>query len=330
MDLFSDKTLCWKCGKPITNDNWSREHIFLESLGGTNSFSSYELLHAKCNSEFGENLDKAISSQLGIIPFMLGLDVGKNSKVDQAVEINDFEGEKYFYGFGLKGKLTVVLEYESGRLLTIHGNDIVEIKKNIEYVAKKQKWKGDYKTQIENLVFQNSKPAGGKVIWPIMNYGGKDFLHQCTKTAINFARLHGIPLTYMELAIDSVLNYEVEDPRAFFYKILPVPIKYAYDEVSHTIHLVGDSAKKTLSCLISIYGLYEVGVLLNGNYTGPFIKQTYSYDLLKSTPINDREVKFINDKEAILKQLNSRTTISKNADENVQRMIRIIESRQGF
>ena len=54
---------CYKCGTLLNSSNRSKEHIIPNFLGGR--LTSNYLLCQKCNSEFGETIDKELNRQLG-------------------------------------------------------------------------------------------------------------------------------------------------------------------------------------------------------------------------------------------------------------------------
>lgn len=320
--------ICWKCGNPIENElDQSKEHIFLDSLCGTNRLSSDILLHKVCNSELGSIFDSEVVNQLGSIPLMLGLNCGKRNKDEDTLELKDNQDNIYKFGIGLKGLYTIKVQMPSGRISIFTANSKAEVIRVLILKAEKQyKWNKETIEEIHNLNFDFTSP-NTYFKWPINEVGGKIFLHQMTKTAINFARLHNIEFTYLETAINSVKHYNTIAPLAAFYKLLPEPIKYSDDEVSHSIFLLGDSSARSLICFISLFGIYHVIVWLNKDYSGSYIKQKFSYDILQQKEI-EKEFDVKISKDALNRIFNSSTINCPTTDDNLERVIGIIERNQ--
>lgn len=215
----------------------------------------------------------------------------------------------------------------SGRISIFTANSKEEVIRDLIQKAKKHyKWKKETIEEIHKLNFDFTSP-NTFFKWPINEVGGKIFLHQMTKTAINFARLHNIEFTYLETAINSVKHYNTIAPLATFYKLLPEPLKYSDDEVSHSIYLLGDSSTRSLICFISLFGIYHIIVWLNKDYSGSYIKQKFSYDILQQKVI-EKEFDVKCSEDALKRVFSSSTTKCHTTDANLERVKRIIERNQ--
>ena len=62
---------CYVCGVEISKDNWSLEHILLNSIGGR--LKSRELICRDCNSAFGYEIDDILAEQLKIFANQLNI-----------------------------------------------------------------------------------------------------------------------------------------------------------------------------------------------------------------------------------------------------------------
>ncbi|MEE0999940.1 MAG: HNH endonuclease [Treponemataceae bacterium] len=83
---------CYLCGKEITEENKTVEHILLNSIGGR--LKSSTLICKDCNSTFGNTFDSSLSKQLEF--FANFLDIKRERGVVQEVEMaKESTGEKY-------------------------------------------------------------------------------------------------------------------------------------------------------------------------------------------------------------------------------------------
>ena len=83
---------CYLCGKDITEENKTVEHILLNSIGGR--LKSSTLICKDCNSTFGNTFDSSLSKQLEF--FANFLDIKRERGVVQEVEMTkESTGEKY-------------------------------------------------------------------------------------------------------------------------------------------------------------------------------------------------------------------------------------------
>lgn len=51
-----DGTLCYLCGKPITNGDMTMEHLIPKSKGGSSRVDNLALVHGRCNTRKGDIL----------------------------------------------------------------------------------------------------------------------------------------------------------------------------------------------------------------------------------------------------------------------------------
>lgn len=81
---------CFMCGLELTESNKTTEHILLNAIGGT--LKSDKLICEKCNSLFGEKMDKSLFQQLH--PFALLLNISRDRGKTQPLIATRSNGEK--------------------------------------------------------------------------------------------------------------------------------------------------------------------------------------------------------------------------------------------
>lgn len=326
-----NEPICWKCGKPFTEtEPNSKEHILPLGIGGDNAFYSTELLHQSCNSSF--DIDGILAKQFEEVMLPLGVVNSRrkrrqkrNGSGPSYIEYRDSEGNPFVYGERLRGMIKLRIEIRGKEVTPIVGETIDEI------VARTREKYSEVLPEnlidgIYNLPFESAAPKGNLNVLPV-EYGGAAYMKAITKIAINYALHSGVKIEYLRSSIDSVVDSNKFPPSNFYRLLSPPPISYESDEVAHTIHLLGDPAKGVLICFISLFSAFETITLLNGAYTGKYIEQTYSYDVLRKVNL-DKKVKVITDKNALLRQLFSPSLYSSRIDGLMHRLNRIIEARQ--
>jgi hypothetical protein len=71
------------------------------------------------------------------------------------------------------------------------------------------------------------------------------------------------------------------------------------DESFHLIHLVGNPKDNILYCYVDYFNTYKYLVLLNENYKGQELKETYCFDLINVKSI-EKEVRIEYDRDTLL------------------------------
>ncbi|WP_284464585.1 HNH endonuclease [Chryseobacterium sp.] len=281
--------LCYSCNEKFTDSNSSQEHILLNSIGGR--LKSKNLLCKDCNSKFGYKSDRELSKQLQFLANYLNIkrEKGENQPLKGLISES---GKKYNLTDGSKPSLSkpeIEIEKQHDQInYSISARDEKEligilngIKKkhpelNIDEAKKHFKWKEEYLT--ESLTHN-------------MAIGGNLAFKSIVKTAVNYY----IFIRNEKSQIEHLLPYlkdneELSVVHHFHPKALP--FKKEIEEVSHTIHLVGNKHEKALYCFIEFFSCYSFLVLLSDNYIKENFVSTYTYDVIQNKII-DRKVKLL-------------------------------------
>ena len=291
---------CYVCNTPITSENEADEHIIINAAGGR--LKSKELICLKCNSEFGENIDSELAKQMNNAANMLMV---RRHRGQPQPMIGDQKstGKKYLLEPGGKPKLTkpTISKTIEGKI-SIIARDKKELRKILEGFAKKNphfdvsevmksaQWKKEYLN--EGLHFSNE-------------FGGVGVFRAVCKCATNYYIYKGgdasqikhlIPYIKGDLGLEVVWMHYQEN----IYDLAP-------DESSHILHLVGNQKNKTLYCYVDYFNTYKYLVLLNDNYSGLDISETYSYDLMNIEPI-EMDISLSYDRETLLNFFSNKDT----------------------
>lgn len=286
---------CYVCDNEINADNETDEHIIINAAGGR--LKSKELICSKCNSDFGETIDGILAKQLNNLANMLMV---KRHRGEPQPIIGDKQstGEKYILEVGGKPKLTkptidktVDGDKTNISIIARSEKELREIltgiarKKphfDIEKAMKTAQWREEYLD--EALHFQN-------VI------GGNEVFRAVCKCATNFFIHKKGDVSQIKHLIPYIKGEEEKEVVCLHYQENLYELKP--EESSHIIHLAGNQKESILYCYVDYFNTHKYLVLLNENYTGLDIKETYFFDIVNVTPIQ-REVTIDYDRKTLL------------------------------
>ncbi|QHT67412.1 HNH endonuclease [Rhodocytophaga rosea] len=325
---------CYNCNITLNETNKSEEHIIPNSLGG--QIKSYNLLCQKCNSYYGETIDRELHEQTGLFSDLLNV---KRDRPNQniKVELKAKSGESHYYGPNLspfsklyftppgKTKPIVLFARNRDEMLKL----VEKKKKELEsknYINFSLKEFTEY-PEGEVKYFSNklSKEVG------TVGFGNKDFFRALCKIAVNYCLYCGVDTSLVTNAItfikgEHTINYISRFYYPSHYKIHSL----GSDEVSHLLYLVGDYKNQVLYCYIELFNVHNVIVLLNNEYNGPEFEKTYCYDLINSREVLEKKVIIRLHRLHFLDLL--KLTSNDNAlyehDMRLKRLNKIIEQRQ--
>jgi len=272
---------CYVCDIEITDENETDEHIIINAIGGR--LKSKKLICKKCNSDFGEKIDSLLAKQLNNLSNMLMVKRHRG-EAQPIIGKNQTTGEKYILDVGGKPRL-----YKPTIEKTVTGNktefsitarsekELKDILKgiakknphfNVDEAMKSAKWKTE--EFDEPLHFQNT-------------IGGTDVFRAICKSATNFFIYKNGSPEYIKDLIPYIKGEEEKDIVWMHYQDDLYDLDK--DECFHIIHLIGKPSERILYCYIEYFSTQKYIVLLNNNYDGEKIKETYFFDLTKIEPI---------------------------------------------
>jgi hypothetical protein len=273
---------CYVCDTEITTANGTDEHIIINAAGGR--LKSKDLICSKCNSDFGETIDSLLAKQLNNLANMLMV---KRHRGEPQPIIGDKQstGEKYILEVGGIPKLTkptINKTVEGDKTsISITARSEKELREILTGIAKKHphfdveeamksaQWREEYFD--EALHFQN-------VI------GGNEVFRAVCKCATNFFVFSKGDASEIKHLIPYIKGEEDKEVVWMHYQENLYELKP--EESLHIIHLVGKKEEHILYCYVDYFNTYKYLVLLNDNYQGQDIKETYAFDLINVIPIH--------------------------------------------
>ncbi|MBL8024774.1 MAG: HNH endonuclease [Fibrobacteres bacterium] len=286
---------CYLCKSELSGTNESKEHIFLNAIGGR--LGTKTILCRECNSSFGEKPDAELAKQLNFVSNMLNIRRERGTPPDIRGTLKS-TGEQYLVSPEGKPALAKP-SFEK----TVEGETTVyqikvrshdELRKTMEGL--KRHHPDINVDEIVNNAKMQTEPLSEMLHFQLV-IGGSLALRSICKTAVNFYLFKGgevkhiahvIPYLKEETNLE-IVNQYLDDSR----------IKTeATSSVSHSIFIIGDPKERILYTYIEFFSAFSFIVRLSTEYDGPAITESYSYDVLNEveTPtatINPIEPEFV-------------------------------------
>lgn len=281
---------CYLCGKELTDENSSSEHIIPNALGGK---LTAKILCKGCNGDLGSSFDSCLTKSLEW--FSCKVNHGRSRGTVQPVKVN-IDGIDVFAlpGGNYEGIQVEKVKDNHYQISALGENARSLTKKKAKEIilkaAKRYNWDKDKinkqleksNSNIENNIKQIEHP----IVNFSLQFGGKNSLLSVLKTAINYAVITGVDLNYLQEAINVLKENNDNDFKLFVNIFYPKNI-FPEESIYHTLLLKGDPQRGVLYCLLSFYGVFNAIVLLSSNYNGEHILHSYCYDIW-----NEKEVPF--------------------------------------
>jgi len=287
---------CYVCDKDITPETETDEHIIINAAGGR--LKSKKLICVTCNSRFGQEIDSVLAKQLNSLANMLMI---KRHRGEPQPILGDKEstGEQYLLEVGGKPRLSkpiVTKRTEAEKTsISVRARSEKELREILKGIAKKHPH-FDVEEAMKSATWRNeyfSEPISVDT-----EVGGKEVFRAVCKCATNFfIYLNGDVLQIKHL-IPFIEGLEERDIVWMHYQDDLYELNS--NECFHLIHLIGKEKEGILYCYVDYFNTYKYLVLLNDNYKGVEINQSYCFDLINVVPI-ERTSKIDYDKQTLLK-----------------------------
>ncbi|WP_368206392.1 HNH endonuclease [Aeromonas sp. s5] len=270
---------CYVCSAELDGKNKTEEHIILNSCGG--KLKSSSLICKTCNSLLGERYDATLASQLNFYSNMFNVR-RDNGRVPNIYGIQKTSGHEFSITPG---------GFPSFRFPIIKDevdieNSNIEIQVNASSMKQlKQVIAGLHRRYPQLDVNEAISSAQSKQVYlgsPVSistSIGGDLSFRAVCKAAINFHLVSGGDKNDISHLIPYIRG-GVDLRCVFNHPSKVVEATLAPNESSHIIHLEGDPHEQLLYCYIEYFNAHCYLIILNSNYTGPEISNTYCYDVV--------------------------------------------------
>lgn len=315
---------CYICDTIITIENQTEEHIIINAAGGR--LRSRDLICINCNSRFGSSIDAALANQLNGIANMLMIQ-RQNGVPQPIIATHPGTGDKYKLMVGG----TPVLAKPVVKQHNLHGQNGLYIRSSNER---------DFKHIVKGILKKYPELQEDEILGAARRHdqfiddglmvelelGGQDVFRAVCKCAINFFVFNGgdsssikhlLPFINGDIDRNDVVWMHYQD----VYLLPP-------RECFHLLHLVASPSEKVIYCYVDYFNTHRFIVLLDDNYSGREICNTYCFDVLNLVSV-EKSVNISYDRNTILKLLHEKdTTFFKKVEQAFEHALSIGQMRQ--
>jgi len=268
---------CYLCNTELSGINESKEHIFLNAIGGR--LGTKTILCRECNSSFGEKPDAELAKQLNFVSNMLNIRRERGTPPDIKGTLKS-TGEQYLVSSEGKPALAkpsfekTVEGEKTVYQIKVRSHD--ELRKTMEGL--KRHHPDINVDEIVNTAKMQTEPLPEMLHFHLVIGGGLALRSIC-KTAVNFYLFKGGEVKH----IAHVIPYLKEETN------LEIVNQYLDDStieteptsvVAHSVFIIGDPKERILYSYIEFFSAFSFIVRLSSEYDGPAIRESYSYDVL--------------------------------------------------
>lgn len=278
-------THCALCPVTLSEENWTKEHIIPNSIGGMVKLVGFICEH--CNNSKGETWDAVLAGQFHWVALMLGI-VRDRGKVPPAV-VETVSGKKFNLlnnGSMEPAKFAFSRVEEDGKVkISMTPRTMKEAIRKINELAKRypelDKAKALEEAQIKTTYLNEPLKIQ-------LEFGGELGGRSVVKTALAFAYWKGIPTSFCENIQKFLLSEPVLDEVG---QVVPSDtdcygLAYLSDLVTqrhqgsflHYLGLFNSQASNQLFAYVEYFGLARWLIVLSNHYDGPPINESYALD----------------------------------------------------
>ena len=308
---------CYLCGTLLNESNRSVEHIIPNAIGG--HLKSKTLLCKDCNSNTGQKIDAEISKQLNFFANMLNIERDRGKPQEFKVK-DESTGEIYRC---LPGGIPSRIKPE-----IIQDNNQIKMKAPNEKIAKQllnQIKSQNPDLEIDQVISKSERSREYINNWCKFNVpiGGADAFKSIYKTALSFYIYSGGSSYYItnikQIISDEIMIFNYVKPCYLGYEIVEKDSK----EVLHSILIKGNKETGKLYCYIEYFNAFKYAVLLNNDYNGEDINQSYIFNVLNRQEILERDISqtWFYDINNIFNSLEWNQILFKDSIENLMKII---------
>ena len=259
-------SVCWMCGKSITEENKSYEHIFLNAIGGV--LKSDRLLCKICNNKFGDSIDSSLAKALNLFANFLDIKRSDGKNPPPIDGVNEL-GEEYILRHGAKpemkkpkiddqGNIHARNKKEAQTMLRKFSN--IDLNKSPEIIEHRSERINEFRSNKVKLEDEYTLSA-------------------ICKMAVNFYMLHDGDRDNIINLIPYIKNNQTTKIIGFYYDH-EVILKKS-DQIVHGIILKSDSKNHILYAYIEFFNTVRYIVVLNDDYKCADLEIHYFFDVLE-------------------------------------------------
>lgn len=264
---------CAFCGVSLVGAERSKEHVIPNALGGRLKTATF--ICRSCNSSKGEAWDSELAMQLNWFGLGLGIERERGSPPAQWLKTVDGQQYKLLADGSFQPKSSYQEEDVDG-LKRFHmvSASLRDAKQRLAGVARKYP-SFDSRAAMDGLKVETSYLKSPVVVE--FQVGGELAGRSIVKTALAFASYAGVDHADFGSALTYLLNPQTPPPYGNAY-VSDLVINRREDTILHCVAVRGEPSKGRLWAYIEYFGFSRFLVMINDQYSGAEIDETYALD----------------------------------------------------
>ena len=279
-DHASARTKCFlQCGKSLTKDNSTKEHIIINAIGGRKTVLGF--ICKDCNSKTGEQWDSELAKQLNPLSLLVGI-TRQRGEVPSQVFRTSSGGRIELHADGRmdigqpQHKVTT-----NGKTTNIQASarSMRELRKMLKGMRRKYAGLGD--KSVDDLMANAQKAShySSDLIEYPFDIGGGKAGRSLVKSAVALVSDACIDPTNCDLALDYLLNEGGEPCFGYYYDndrdlVINRPPRQPF----HCVYVKGDSNAETILAYVEFYSVHRMVMCLSKSYKGESFINSYAVD----------------------------------------------------
>lgn len=276
------KYYCYICDEELTDTNNSDEHIILNAIGG--HLHSNKLLCKKCNNTLGDSADAKLAEDLSFYTDMLKVKKVRKNPHKQ-IMLDDEGREVAVYNAGEKIELrrSYVDKKENQGNISIHITARNE--KELKGIFNGLIRKGTISQEEADKLIEKAVTVEHKPILHKRNCISQEAFPSIIKSAVNYYLFKTQDTPRIKHLIPYIVGEKDTKEVLYLHHFKELPYDETKEEVTHMIHIEGSKDTALLYAMMEYYGIFIYIVVLDSNYHGDDINETYTYDTVKGCEI---------------------------------------------
>lgn len=279
------KYYCYICDEELTDTNNSDEHIILNSIGG--HLHSKQLLCKKCNSKLGDTADAKLAEDLSFYTDMLKVKKVRNNPHKQ-IMLDDEGHEVVVNEAGAKIELRRPyknIDKEEG-LNNIRIQITARNKKELMGILNSIVREGTIHQEEADKLINKAVTIEHRPILHKQISISQEAFPSIIKSAVNYYLYKTQDTPRIKHLIPYILGEKGAKEVLYLHHLKELPYDETKEEVTHMIHIEGCKDTALLYAMMEYYGIFIYIVVLDSDYHGDYINETYTYDTIEGCEIN--------------------------------------------
>lgn len=277
---------CYYQGPTCDNRQDSREHVILDTFGGTIAIRG--ALCKNCNQLLGKTIDAEAYDLIGLFSDLIIKDSDKQVRIPMYAK----DGDKIYVGQGMI-QFNRFVFYPTDKEVTLflppNGDMKVFAKRKMTEMGLNE----------ENVKFTEGEELRNEKLWYFRNklsgetfqlaIGGKSYVSHILKTAINFYLYSKLDRGLITESFKMLRNNDPTNTY-MYYPDHYLPYSPEKNEISHILYLVADPDRESIYCYIELFNFDCYLVILSRNYNGSYKEQQYIIDIARSKQVMNNSI----------------------------------------